>query len=88
MRILSSSEFEKRYHRLPSDIQDKTKKQLEFLKIDMHYPSLHTEKLAPKSKEIWSFRVDRNFRVLFRFVDPDQILLMTVGSHDWIYQKL
>ena len=43
------------------------------------------EKLAPKSKQIWSFRIDKKYRIIFKFIDGNTALFLTVGPHDWIY---
>ncbi len=35
---------------------------------------------------MWSFRIDRSYRVLFRFADRQKVIFLTVGPHDWIYK--
>lgn len=85
MEIILTREFEKCYEKLSSFIQKKAEKQTDlFLKNPFH-PSLHTEKLNPKNKEVWSFRIDRQYRIFFRFLDADHVLFLTVGPHEWIY---
>lgn len=88
MRITLTARFEKRYRELPEHIKQKLKKQQAFFLENPFHPSLHTEKLVPKSKEVWSFRIDRHYRVLFRFIETDHILLLTTGTHDQLYQEL
>jgi len=45
------------------------------------------EKLEPKYKNIWSFRVDQKYRVLFTFVPREnELWLLDIGPHD-IYRK-
>ncbi len=79
-------EFDKDYALLPKSIQRKAEKQEGIFKDNPFHPSLHTEKLSPKSREVWSFRVDRRYRVLFRFLGKDKVLLVAIGPHDWIYK--
>lgn len=62
------------------NLTKKFNKQLTFLKENPQHPSLHTEILVPKERNIRSFRIDRFYRVLF-FYDPEikmtKILVIT-----------
>ena len=49
-------------------------------------PSLHTEKLVPRNKELWSFRIDKKYRIIFRFKNGSTAIFLLVGPHDWIYK--
>ena len=60
--VVASEAFIEQYKRLPTSIQRKAQKQEALFRANPFYPSLHTEKLAPKSKDRWSFRVDRQDR--------------------------
>lgn len=86
MRIILTEEFEKNYSLLPESIQKKAEKQQELFKSNPFYPSLNTEKLSPKSQNLWSFRVDKKYRVIFRFADNDKVYFLSVGPHDWVYR--
>lgn len=86
LEIFVTEEFQIRYKNLPKIIQKKAEKQERIFKQNQFHPSLHTEKLAPKNKELWSFRVDINYRILFRFINGNKAVLMTVGHHNWIYK--
>lgn len=81
-----TEEFERRFSQLPLAVQKKAEKQEKLFRQNPFYPSLHTEKLEPKNKEIWSIRVDRRYRIVFRFVSGSTVLFLTVGPHDWIYK--
>ncbi|MBI4088641.1 type II toxin-antitoxin system RelE/ParE family toxin [Candidatus Kaiserbacteria bacterium] len=86
MRIILTAEFVSRYDDLPEKIQIKAEKQEKYFRENPFHPSLHTEKLEPRHKEVWSIRVDRKYRIAFRFIDGDTTLFLTVGPHDWIYK--
>lgn len=86
MEILYTERFEEEYDRLPKDIREKAQKQERLFQNNPHHPSLHTEKLSPKWKEVWSFRIDSNYRIVFRFLDKDKVLFLNAGPHDWIYK--
>jgi toxin HigB-1 len=86
VEVFLTDEFIKRYNQLPSSIRKKTEKQEKLFRQNPFYPSLHTEKLEPKGKQVWSFRIDRSYRVLFRFIEGGDVVFLTVGPHDWIYK--
>lgn len=86
MEIIITNEFEKYYQRLPRDIQRKAEKQTNLFKENIFHPSLKTETLEPKSKELWSFRVDKKYRIFFRFNNRHSARFLVVGPHDWIYK--
>ena len=86
LEIVLTDEFVRRYRKLTSAIKKKAEKQERLFRDNPFHPSLHTEKLEPKGKQIWSFRIDRSYRVLFRFIEADHVVFLTVGPHDWIYK--
>ncbi len=86
MRILLSDGFKENFSCLEKQIQKRADKQIVIFKNNPFYPSLHTEKLTPKWKEVWNFRIDKNYRIVFRFLDKDKVLFLNAGPHDWIYR--
>ena len=86
MTILVTEEFEKRYLELPDALKGKAKKQERMFRENPHHPSLNTEKIEPKGKELWTIRVDKKYRILFRFIDNQTVKFLSVGPHDWIYR--
>lgn len=85
MNVLVAEEFIKHFRELPLPIQRKFERQEAAFRNNPFHPSLHTEKLEPRGRQVWSFRIDRRYRVLFRFVDRNTVLLLSVGHHGWIY---
>jgi len=86
IEILLAEEFEKRYSKLPLAVKKKAEKQEKIFRQNPLHPSLHTEKLEPKSKQVWSFRIDKRYRIFFRLTDGSKVLFLTVGPHDWVYK--
>lgn len=86
--IFYTDEFERRYADLPLTIQKKAEKRALIFQLNPLHSSLHTEKLHPRSKEVWSFRIDDNYRIIFRFKDGHTVYFLTVGPHHWIYRYL
>jgi mRNA-degrading endonuclease RelE of RelBE toxin-antitoxin system len=86
IEVFVTEEFQQRYQDLPKVIQKKAEKRVEIFRHNPLHPSLHTEKLEPKGKQVWSFRIDKRYRILFRFIGKNKVLFLTVGPHDWIYK--
>ncbi len=86
LTVQVADEFTERYLALPLSLRKKVRKQEILFRENPFHPSLNTEKLEPKGKQMWSFRVDHRYRVLFRFEDRNLVTLLTVGPHDWIYK--
>lgn len=86
--IFYTEEFESQYKKLPKAIQKKAERREALFRENPFSAMLDTEKLHPKGKEIWSFRIDDSYRILFRFHDRDTIYFLAVGPHGWIYRSL
>lgn len=88
LTIIYSEEFGRHYRSLPVAIQKKSERREKLFRNNPFYPSLHTEKLHPRDREVWSFRIDENYRILFRFKDSNTVYFLTVGPHHWIYRYM
>lgn len=86
VEVVVSDEFERRYSRLSPALKTKAEKQERLFRSNPFHPSLHTEKLEPRGKQVWSFRIDKSYRVAFRFIAGTKVLFLTVGPHDWVYR--
>jgi proteic killer suppression protein len=86
LEILVTEEFAKRFKELPPAVQKKAEKQERLFRQNPFHPSLHTEKLEPKRRQVWSFRINRRHRIIFRFMEGSRVVFLTVGPHEWIYR--
>lgn len=86
IEVFYTPEFEKRYRELPLAVQKKAERREKIFRDNPYYSSLHTEKLQPLEKAYWSFRVDKVYRILFRFRDSQTVIFFTCGHHNWIYR--
>lgn len=80
MNFVWSDKFKRNYKRVPQQIKKKFQKQLNFLVIDVRYPSLRTKKMKGR-ENVWEARVDRSYRFTFQKENSD-IILRTIGPHD------
>ncbi len=72
------------------DLQDRIERALQQLAADPFHPTLHSHKLKGQLAGAWACAVDYENRILFEFVrnpetGEEEILLLTLGSHDEVY---
>jgi mRNA-degrading endonuclease RelE of RelBE toxin-antitoxin system len=85
--IIIAEEFKKRFDLLPKQVKKKFFRKIKIFAENPFSPILSTEKLGPPFEETWSFRIDRAYRVIFKFINKNKILLITCGHHSWIYKR-
>lgn len=86
MEIVYSSEFLKSAKRAPKPIQKKLADLLEILSNHPFHPKLHTKPLVGKLKEFYSFRITRDWRVIFIFSNSETISLIEIAHRKDIYK--
>lgn len=79
--------FEKDFIGLPSKLRAKAVSKIRLFENDCFNSTLNTHKLKGIIKNFWSFSVDRNYRVIFRFLPNREVVYYRVGLHK-IYQEL
>ncbi len=62
-------------------LEKKLIKQIQFLQINPHHPSLEFELLEPGWLRVYSFRVDKKYRAICIFRDPETIEIIEVNNH-------
>jgi len=65
--------------------EDRFWERLEVLMRDPFDPRLRTHKLSGALKEMWSFSVEHDLRVLFYFAGDQKVVLVNIGTHDEVY---
>ena len=60
-------------------------KTVEIFVNDPYDPHLKTHKLSGQLKDLWSFRVEYNVRVIFYFVEETKVVFVDIGTHDEVY---
>jgi len=84
-RILKThitSDFEKSFRKLPVHIQGLAIRKDGWFRSDAFDKRLHTHKLKGELKGYWSYYVDRKYRILFRFINRDEVVYYDIGTHD------
>ena len=74
--------FKSSFKHQPINIKQDFARKIEIFKLYPFYPSLHTHKLSGDLGEYYGFYLRDGFRVIFIFMEDDNILLVNIGSHD------
>lgn len=87
MKVIYGADFIDSAKKLPEKLKIKLDKLIQILKENPFYPSLHTKHLSGKLSGLLSFRITRDWRVIFRFLEPDVIQLIETANRKDIYKK-
>lgn len=68
--------------RLPYDLKSEIDKKETIFRNDPFDPRLKTHKLKGKLKGLWSFSLTFQHRVLFEFVNKNEVLFFDIGGHE------
>ena len=80
--IKVSRKFERAYRKLSSDIKAIAEKKENIFRNNPFDPGLDTHKLHSKDRDIWSFSINRSYRIKFIFLDSTSVLFLDIGTHD------
>lgn len=86
MRIVYSDAFLKSAAKLPLNQHRKLDALLSLCAENPFHPSLHTKRLVGPLQGFLSFRITRDWRALFQFVDAETIHLLRVAHRRDIYR--
>lgn len=79
------SMFLKQFQALPLEIKKKAAKCEKLFRQNPFHPSLRLHKLHGKLEDHWSISVTMKYRIIFKVLDEEVILLISIGTHA-IYQ--
>lgn len=77
--------FIRLYQKLPLQVRHKANAKTKIFRENIFHPSLHTKKLEPHHEEIWSFWIDKDYRIKFRFLDSQKVHFLFIGNRKDIY---
>ena len=86
-RSHTTPQFEKDFISLPKEVRKKAERKIKLFEENCFHPSLKTHKLKGILKEFWSFSIDKNYRVIFRFLPNKEVIYYRIGLHK-IYKEL
>ena len=86
IKILYSERFIKSARKLPKNQKEKLTDLLGIMKENPFHSKLHSKPLTGKLSGLYSFRITRDWRVVFHFLSPEEINLLEVGHRKDIYR--
>ena len=86
IKIIYTNHFLRSSKKLPPPIQNKLATKLESLSENPFHPFLHTKSLTGHLSGFYSFRIIREGRVIFYFLDPKTIKIIDVAHRKDIYK--
>ena len=86
IEIVYGNYFLKSAKKIPKIQQEKLAELLEVLKENPFHRLLHTNLLTGPLIGFYSFRITRDWRVIFQFVAPKHIKLIEIGHRKDIYR--
>lgn len=88
MKITYSKSFKKSFKKKIENNPELEKKfwnKIELFLKEPYHSNLKTHKLTGKLKDLWSFRIDYDIRVIFYFTNDNNAVFISMGSHDEVY---
>ena len=73
--------FIRMYKKLPPSLQAEVRDRIQLFVTDPRNTSLRVHKLKGKLKEMWSFSVNYDYRVVFEYKAKESVMLLAVGNH-------
>lgn len=85
MKIYLSSNFVRKFKKLPENIKEKARNREAIFKLNPFDPRLETHKLHGKQKYEWSYSISYDYRITFIFLENGDVIYTDIGTHDEIY---
>ena len=86
MQIIYSPQFAKDYRRLDNLTKEKTEKKEIIFRRNPFDNRLKTHKLSGRLRDLWSFSIDYNYRIIFEIKSEKVIIFHAIGGHS-IYKN-
>jgi len=86
MKLVYDKQFLKQVRKLPKVQQQKLARLLLVLENDPYDIRLHTKPLSVPLQGLYSFRISREYRIIFRFLDEETIFLNSAKHRKDIYR--
>ncbi len=83
--IYTTATFDELFLKLPNKIQSKAEEKTKLFRENPFNSILRTEKLHPRGHDVWSFRVDIHYRIVFKFTGKDTVEFRFIGHHNQLY---
>ncbi|MBV9211126.1 MAG: type II toxin-antitoxin system mRNA interferase toxin, RelE/StbE family [Acidobacteria bacterium] len=88
MEIAFSSSFKRAFKKNVAgnaSLETRFWQRVEFFKNNPFDSKLRTHKLSGRLKDLWSFSIEYDLRVIFPFIEQDKVVFVDIGSHKEVY---
>ncbi|MBC7911537.1 MAG: type II toxin-antitoxin system mRNA interferase toxin, RelE/StbE family [Pyrinomonadaceae bacterium] len=88
MEITFSSSFKRAFRKsVRSKVSLETRfwERMTIFQSDPFDPRLKTHKLSGQLKDLWSFSIEYDVRIIFSFIDDKKALFIDIGTHKEVY---
>lgn len=86
-RSHTTPQFAKDFINLPAKTQIKARQKIQLFESDCFNKALDTHKLKGLLKNFWSFSINEDYRVIFRFLPNQEAIYYRIGPHN-VYKEL
>lgn len=86
IQVAVTETFVRLFRKLPLATQNKASSKTKLFQQNLFHPSLKTKKLQPHHEEVWSFWINTDYRIKFRFVNPQLVHFLYIGNRKDIYR--
>ena len=81
MKIVYSSKFAREYRKLSLKVKELAEIKEEIFRANPFDSSLKTHKLKGGLRGFWSFSINQKFRIVFEFVNDNEVWFHSIGDH-------
>ena len=83
MEIFIAPKFSRAFKRLPKILKNKAEEKEKIFRINPFDPRLETHQLHGKYKKFWSFSINKDCRIMFKFgTSINKVIFINVGTHE------
>jgi toxin HigB-1 len=90
IKLITTASYEKslrKFKKQHPELKNQYLKTLLLLEANPYHPSLRLHKLQGTLQEFYSVSINMKYRILLDFIiQDDQIILIDIGSHDYLYR--
>jgi len=80
-RIYYTTTFDKEFKNLPGRVKKLAVKKETFFRENPNNPRLRTHRLTGKLKDFYSFSINYQYRIMFKFEKDGSVVFIDVGTH-------
>jgi toxin HigB-1 len=82
MIVSLAPQFSRKFKKLDPHLKEEVRDRISQFSENPEHPSLRAHPLKANLKGVFSFSINYKIRVLYQYLSEDEVVLLTVGSHD------